>query len=71
MVTDAATPDLPVPGQGLTFGQAIAAQARGDAAVLAARGRRIVRVDLRGDAGELLPALAAEIEAALADEGAG
>ncbi len=67
LVTDDASPDLPVPGQRLTFGQAIGAQARGDAAVLAGRGRRILRVHLDGPAEELLAELAREVEAALAE----
>jgi len=59
--------DLPVPGQSLSFGQAIAAQARGDHAALVARGRRAVRVELDGSADDLLPALAAELAGALDD----
>jgi transaldolase/glucose-6-phosphate isomerase len=39
--------DLPVPGQKYTFGIVKAAQARGDFAVLAERGRRALRVHLR------------------------
>jgi glucose-6-phosphate isomerase len=69
VVTDEPRPDLAVPGQKLSFGQAIAAQARGDAAVLAARGRRILRVHLDGRAEALLPVLATEIELALAEAG--
>ena len=38
--------DLPVPGQKYTFGVVKAAQARGDFAVLAERGRRALRVHL-------------------------
>ena len=38
--------DLPVPGEGYTFGVVKAAQASGDLAVLAERGRRILRVHL-------------------------
>jgi transaldolase/glucose-6-phosphate isomerase len=71
VVTDEPRPDLPVPGQRLSFGQAIAAQARGDAAVLAARGRRLLRVHLGGPAEELLPRLAGEIERALAESDVG
>jgi transaldolase/glucose-6-phosphate isomerase len=41
--------DLPVPGQKYTFGVVKAAQARGDFQVLAERGRRALRVHLRGD----------------------
>lgn len=40
--------DLAVPGQRLTFGQVLAAQARGDFEVLRARGRRALRVHLGG-----------------------
>ena len=57
--------DLAVPGQRLTFGQAIAAQARGDFAVLAERGRRALRVALDGPAEERLESLAAAIERSL------
>lgn len=39
--------DLAVPGRPYTFGQLIAAQAAGDAAVLAAAGRPVLRVHLR------------------------
>jgi len=41
--------DLPVPGKKYTFGVVKAAQARGDFQVLAERGRRALRVHLRGD----------------------
>src|SRR5215470_12141519 len=41
--------DLPVPGQRYSFGVVKAAQARGDLEVLAARGRRALRVHLKGD----------------------
>jgi len=41
--------DLPVPGQKYTFGVVKAAQARGDFQVLVERGRRALRVHLRGD----------------------
>ncbi|MBK9171031.1 MAG: bifunctional transaldolase/phosoglucose isomerase [Bryobacterales bacterium] len=41
--------DLAVPGRKYTFGVVKAAQARGDFAVLAERGRRALRVHLRGD----------------------
>lgn len=63
VVTDTPAADLAVPGQKLTFGQAIAAQARGDAAVLAARGRRVLRVHLDAPAASGLERLAAKIEA--------
>jgi hypothetical protein len=55
--------DLPVPGRGYTFGLVEAAQARGDAAVLAQRGRRILRVHLGTDVAAGLAAL----DRALAD----
>jgi transaldolase/glucose-6-phosphate isomerase len=49
--------DLPVPGQKYTFGVVKAAQARGDFAVLAERGRRALRVHLgknvKGDLAKL------------------
>jgi transaldolase / glucose-6-phosphate isomerase len=57
--------DLPVPGRGYTFGTVEAAQARGDAAVLAARGRRMVRVHLGADLDRDLAALDAAVRAAL------
>lgn len=41
--------DLPVPGQEYTFGVVKAAQARGDFQVLLDRGRRALRVHIRGD----------------------
>lgn len=41
--------DLPVPGHKYTFGVVKAAQARGDFEVLAARGRRLLRVHLGTD----------------------
>lgn len=40
--------DLPVPGQKYTFGTIKLAQARGDFEVLAARGRRLLRIHLAG-----------------------
>jgi transaldolase/glucose-6-phosphate isomerase len=41
--------DLPVPGQKASFGVIKAAQARGDFDVLTERGRRALRVHLKGD----------------------
>ena len=41
--------DLPVPGQKASFGVIKAAQARGDFGVLTERGRRALRVHLKGD----------------------
>jgi transaldolase/glucose-6-phosphate isomerase len=56
--------DLPVPGQRYTFGVIKAAQARGDLAVLAERGRRALRVHLGGDVGAGLAALGRAVEEA-------
>ena len=42
-------PDLPIPGRTLSFGTVIAAQARGDFGVLSERGRRALRVHIKGD----------------------
>lgn len=44
--TDKPNADLPVPERRLTFGQVIAAQARGDFEVLTERGRRALRIHL-------------------------
>jgi len=57
--------DLPVPNQQYTFGLVKAAQARGDFAVLAERGRRALRVHLGTDVTEGLEKLNQGIEAAL------
>jgi transaldolase/glucose-6-phosphate isomerase len=56
---------LPVPGRSYSFGTVKAAQARGDFAVLAERGRRAVRVHLGPDVLAGLKALDAAIAAAL------
>ena len=45
-VTGVPAQDLPVPGQPFTFGELIAAQAAGDAQVLADRGRPVLRLHL-------------------------
>src|SRR5712671_5942780 len=58
--------DLPVPGQKASFGVIKAAQARGDFDVLTERGRRALRVHLKGDLGSGLSALDAAISEALA-----
>ena len=58
-ITAEAARDLPVPGRGYTFGLVEAAQARGDYAVLAQRGRRVLRVHLGAD----LPAQLAALDA--------
>lgn len=57
--------DLPVPGQKYTFGVVKAAQARGDFAVLAERGRRALRVHLGKDVDAGLARLNAAIKASL------
>ncbi|HKP35355.1 MAG TPA: bifunctional transaldolase/phosoglucose isomerase [Pyrinomonadaceae bacterium] len=57
--------DLPVPGQRYTFGVVKAAQARGDFAVLAERGRRALRVHLGADVDEGLARLHAAIREAI------
>lgn len=57
--------DLPVPGQKASFGIIKAAQARGDFDVLTERGRRALRVHLKGGLGPALAALDAAITEAL------
>jgi transaldolase / glucose-6-phosphate isomerase len=57
--------DLPVPGQKASFGVIKAAQARGDFGVLTERGRRALRVHLKGDLGRGLKALDSAIRQAL------
>jgi transaldolase/glucose-6-phosphate isomerase len=59
--------DLPVPGEPYTFGVIQAAQARGDFAVLAERGRRALRVHLGPDLEAGLDALDAAVAQALAE----
>jgi transaldolase / glucose-6-phosphate isomerase len=54
--------DLEVPGRRYSFGVVKAAQARGDFAVLAERGRRILRVHLGADVAAGLETLRAAIE---------
>jgi transaldolase/glucose-6-phosphate isomerase len=58
--------DLPVPGQKYTFGIVKAAQARGDFEVLAARGRRLLRVHLGADVAAGLDRLKTIVNEALA-----
>jgi len=58
--------DLPVPGQKYTFGIVKAAQARGDFAVLAERGRRALRVHLGKNLKSGLGALAKAVQKAIA-----
>jgi transaldolase / glucose-6-phosphate isomerase len=57
--------DLPVPGQKYTFGVVKAAQARGDFAVLAERGRRALRVHLGKDLKAGLSTLADAVQRAI------
>ncbi len=57
--------DLPVPGKKYTFGIVKAAQARGDFAVLAERGRRALRVHLSADVNAELAHLQTVLSAAL------
>jgi transaldolase/glucose-6-phosphate isomerase len=57
--------DLPVPGQKASFGVIKAAQARGDFDVLTERGRRALRVHLKGDLEKGLKALGTAIQDAL------
>jgi transaldolase/glucose-6-phosphate isomerase len=57
--------DLPVPGQKYTFGIVKAAQARGDFAVLAERGRRALRVHLGKNVAKDLAKLDAALRQAL------
>jgi transaldolase / glucose-6-phosphate isomerase len=59
------TRDLPVPGQKASFGVIKAAQARGDFDVLTERGRRALRVHLKGDLASGLKMLDAAITDAL------
>jgi len=59
--------DVAVPHRRYTFGVVKAAQARGDFAVLAERGRRALRVHMGSDVRTGLTALATSIRAALAD----
>ena len=60
--------DVEIPGQKLSFGVVIDAQAAGDLAVLESRGRRAVRVHLGADVAAGLKTLAAAIDEALAYE---
>ena len=57
--------ELPVPGQKYTFGVVKAAQARGDFQVLAERGRRALRVHLKGNLKAGLATLQAAVQKAL------
>jgi transaldolase/glucose-6-phosphate isomerase len=59
--------DLPIPGEAYGFGTLRAAQAAGDFEVLEKHGRRVLRVDLGGDADEGLERLAEAFSAVRAD----
>jgi glucose-6-phosphate isomerase len=58
--------DVEIPGQKLSFGVVIDAQAAGDLAVLESRGRRALRIHLGSSVTSGLTTLAAAIDAALA-----
>jgi transaldolase/glucose-6-phosphate isomerase len=57
--------DLPIPGHRASFGVVKSAQARGDFDVLAERGRRALRVHLKGDVEAGLAALTKAIDSAI------
>ena len=57
--------DLPIPGQSASFGVIKAAQARGDFDVLTERGRRALRIHLKGDLNSGLAKLQSAIKTAL------
>jgi transaldolase/glucose-6-phosphate isomerase len=65
-ITADPTEELPIPGRTLGFGTVVAAQARGDFAVLAERGRRALRVHIKGDLDAGLKRVAAALKAAVA-----
>ncbi len=58
--------DVTIPGQNLSFGVVIDAQAAGDMAVLESRGRRVLRVHLEANVAAGLKTLAAAVDEALA-----
>lgn len=63
-ITADANADLPIPGRAFTFGIVEAAQAEGDFAVLAERGRRLLRVHLKSGVAAGLERLARAFDAA-------
>jgi hypothetical protein len=65
-ITEDHAVDVEIPGQKLSFGVVIDAQAAGDLAVLESRGRRAIRVHLGADITAGLKTLAAAIDEALA-----
>ncbi|WP_340054519.1 hypothetical protein, partial [Pseudomonas sp. JAI120] len=56
-------PDLAIPGRKASFGTIQIAQARGDMAVLVARGRPVLRVHIKKDGGGIEALRAAVIAA--------
>jgi transaldolase / glucose-6-phosphate isomerase len=65
-ITADPTEDLAIPGRKLGFGTVVAAQARGDFAVLAERGRRALRIHIKGgDVVAGLKRVAAALEGAV------
>lgn len=64
VLVEAEGKDLPVPGEGFSFGTLFRAQARGDFAALLAAGRRALRLDLAASGEQPLDALANALEAA-------
>jgi transaldolase/glucose-6-phosphate isomerase len=68
-VTADGSQDLAIPGHAASFGVIKAAQARGDLDVLAERGRRALRVHLKGSPQEGLAELGATIKRILAQPG--
>ncbi len=64
-ITAEPTADLAIPGRKLGFATVVAAQARGDFSVLAERGRRALRVHLKGDLDAGLKRVAAALKAAV------
>ena len=62
-LVDRPAAEIEIPGTGLSFGRLLRAQADGDAAALAQRGRRLLRVDLGAAPDEALDRLLARVEA--------
>jgi transaldolase/glucose-6-phosphate isomerase len=69
-ITSGAAADLDVPGQKISFGVIEAAQARGDFDVLAERGRRALRLHIKGDVTKGLTTIRTALADALAQNGA-
>jgi transaldolase/glucose-6-phosphate isomerase len=57
--------DLPIPGHKASFGVIKAAQARGDFDVLTERGRRALRLHIKGDVTKGLATIRAAVQSAL------